>query len=89
MRTLVVVRSYLPAKQVTVLVVLGVVGLLVAAFAGVVEAFGLVGVPVALALVAVLVVAAAVAGASLEVVFEAVAYVAGIVRGVVVRVRRR
>lgn len=76
-----------PAKKVTVLVALGLVGLVVVLFAGVIELFGLVGVAVSAALLVVLGLVAAAAGASLAVAFELFAYAVGIVRVAAVRVR--
>jgi hypothetical protein len=82
------VNTRAPAKQVTVLVVVGIVGLLVALFVGVTDAFGLVGVAVSLGLVAVLVLVAAATGASLQAIFRLFAYAVGVVRTVVVTAKR-
>lgn len=78
-----------PAKRVTGLVVLGIVGLVVALFAGTIELLGLVGVVVSLTLLAALVLAAAVAGASLQAAFEVLARAVAVVRTAVVRLRNR
>jgi len=78
-----------PAKQVTILVALGIVALLALLFVGLVQLLGLTGVAVFLGLVGLVALVAVVAGLTLEVVFEGVAYAVGVTLHTVGRLGKR